>query len=100
MATYAELYDLRNNDIMLHAVIVAVAVSADQIRLEDIGTFNHANRLVWAKAAFANPLAVGKEVMWAVLAANNALTVAQITSASDAELQTAVDAVVDILAGV
>jgi hypothetical protein len=99
MATYEELYDLRNHDVVLHKIVVAVAVAADKIRVEAPGTANHANRVVWAAEAFTAPQRIGQQVMWAVLAANNALTVAQIEGASDAAIQTAVDAVVDVLAG-
>jgi hypothetical protein len=99
MATYAELFGLQNDNDLIEKIVVAVAVAGDTIRTEDVGTANHANRLVWAKAAFEDPRSVGKKTVWAVLAANKSNTTAQITGATDAQIQTAVDDVVDVLAG-
>ena len=98
MATYNELFDLQNEDALLHRVTVAIAIAADTIRTETPPT-NSAQRLVWAEKALANPEAMTPQVMWAVLAANNAATVGNITGATDAAIQSNVDAVVDVLAG-
>jgi hypothetical protein len=100
MATYAELYSLKNNDDLLHKVAVAVIVAADTIRAEDAGTTNHANRLVWASEAFGSPVGKSRQVLWALLAANKDVALAGITGATDAAIQANVDAVVDVLAGV
>lgn len=99
MATYLELYDLQNEDALLHRVSVAIIIAADTIRQESDATPNHANRLIWASEAFASPGGMTKQALWAVLAANDGNTVAQIMSATDAQIQTNVDAVVDVLAG-
>ncbi len=100
MATYLELFDLQNNDDLLHKVTTAIAVAADTIRSEAAGTTNHANRLVWAEKALADPKALTDQVLWAVLAANNGATTGNIIGASDAAIQSNVDDVVDVLAGV
>ncbi len=100
MATYLELFDLQNNDDLLRKATTAIAVAADTIRSEATGTANHANRLVWAEKALANPKALTDQVLWAVLAANNGSTVDNITGATDSAIQTNVDAAVDVLAGV
>ena len=99
MATYLELMTLQGDGDLLNRVIVAVAIAADTIRLESAGTTNHANRMIWAEKAFSSPIVVGKSAYSAVLAANKDATVTQIQGATDAAIQTNVDAVVDVLAG-
>lgn len=98
MATYAELYDLAQSSALKNKIAVAIVIAADTIRLEDVGVTNHANRLIWAKDAFLNPVKYVDSMLNAALATNKALTVTAIQNATDAGLQTAIDAVVDIFA--
>lgn len=98
MATYLELYALQSNDGLRNKLAVACIVAAEAIRTEAENTANHANRLVWAKAAFADPVGEAKRMMWAILAQNKTLTVAQITGASDEAIQTAVGNAVNVFA--
>jgi len=98
MASYAELYSLRSDSALKNRVNVAVIVAAEAIRSEDGATPNHANRLVWAAAVFAAPSAEADRMFMAILAANKDATVAQIQSATDAAIQTKVDATVDLFA--
>ena len=98
MATYLELYTQRNQQQLLEKVTVAVVVAADAIRTEDAGTTNHANRVKWAKEALDNPVRMAERVIWLVLAANKTATMQQINDASDSAIQTAVNAVVNVLA--
>lgn len=98
MATYQELYDLYSNAALRNRVSVACVVAADAIRQEDAGVANHAARLAWAKQVFIAPDATAESMLKAVLAANKALSVAQITGAADAALQTAVSNAVNIFA--
>lgn len=98
MATYTELYDLMNDTGLRNRVATACLVSAEAIRTEAANVTNHANRLLWAKAAFNGPTAEATRMLPAILATNKAQTVAQITGATDAALQTAVNAAVDIFA--
>ncbi len=98
MATYAELYNLHNDPALKNKVIVAVWIAAEAIRIEDSGTVNHANRLIWATSALQNPQSEATRMYWSVLAANKALSVAAIQAASDSAIQTNVDAVVDLFA--
>jgi len=98
MATYSELRQLFGNGDLANKIEVAVIVAAEVIRSEDAGTANHANRLLWAKKAFANTYGIREEILKAVLAANKAATVATITGATDAVLQTAVDSVINLFA--
>lgn len=99
MATYQELYDIATGDgPTMHKVVSACAIQADVIRQESGATTNHANRLLWARDAFEDPVAMANRVIWAVMAANSSATSAQIKSATDAAVLTAVAAVVDIFA--
>lgn len=103
MATYAELLTIASSGTgeQLRARIrVAVVVAADVIRLEAPATANHASRLAWARNAVTAPDTEAQRMLWAVLAQNRAFSSAQITGADDATVQTAVNAAVDLLAGV
>lgn len=61
---------------------------------------NHANRMLWAREVFKNPDVVARQMMTAVLAQNRAFTSAQITGATDAAVQTAVNNAINLLAGI
>lgn len=98
MATYDELLTASGNTALINRVRVATFVSATAIMTEAGATTNHANRLLWAKSVFFDPAQAGLKMMWPVLAQNRALTLAQITGASDVGVQTAVDAAVDVFA--
>ena len=98
MATYAELEDRFNDPALKTKVRVAVIVAAQTIFEEDPGTTNHANRLLWAKRAYEQTEAEALTMLKAVLAANKDATTGQIDGASDATVQSAVDAVVDLFA--
>lgn len=100
MATYAELLNIATtSDALKQQIKVACIVACDVIRAEAEATPNHANRLAWARATLQNPDGAAAKMVLAVLAQNRAATVAQITNADDATVQTAVNAAVDLLAG-
>ena len=98
MATYLELFGLKSNDTLRNKVEVACVIAADAIRQESDATVNHANRLKWAAAVFANPRAEGERMLMALLAANNTMTTGQITGATDAAIQTGVNNAVNVFA--
>lgn len=98
MATYTELFDLRSDTNLRNRITAAVAIQADVVRLENVNTANHANRVIWAKQAFTNPEAVANQMMWGLLAINKAATVAQVQGATDASILTAVASLVDSFA--
>ncbi|MFS2027071.1 hypothetical protein [Massilia sp. CT11-137] len=98
MATYVELLNASANDMLRQKVRVACVIAAEKVRTEATGTTNHAARMAWAKAVYANPEAEGNRMVWAVLAQNAGVTLAQIIGATDATVQTAVDAAVDVFA--
>lgn len=92
MATYTEIYDLRSNSDLRNKIVVAVAIKAAAILDSATPT---AAQIAWAKAAIANPMGQADDLLVYVLAKNAALTAAQITGASDAAIQTAVNGAID-----
>lgn len=98
MATHTELFSLRNNSELRNKVVSAVVIAAETVMNEDGGTANHVNRLLWAKAVFANPNSEAGRMFWAVLAANSAASLETITGASDSAIQTNVDDHIDLFA--
>ena len=79
-------------------VRVACMIASEAIRTEAPATTNHANRLLWAKQVFNDPVTQGNKMIWAVLAQNVGASLAAVQSATDATVQTAVNAAVDVLA--
>lgn len=98
MATYQEIVALAQADRLRQQVKSALAISALTITNEAPATANHALRLAWAKGALGNPDREVDRVVWYVLAANASATVAQINAATDATVQTNVDAAVNLFA--
>lgn len=98
MATYLELKTLFNDSDLNDRVQVACLIAAKVVKDEDDQTANHANRLKWSKAAFANPVTAATAMLKVLLADNNTLTIAQIQNATDGAIQSAVDAAIDVFA--
>jgi pyruvate/2-oxoacid:ferredoxin oxidoreductase beta subunit len=98
MATYVELRALMDDNDLENRCQVACIVAAGTIQNEDPGTANHDNRLAWAEKAYGNPAALASKVLMAVLAANKDQSVANITGATDAQLQTKVDEAINVFA--
>ena len=98
MATYEELYTLRNDSSLKNRITTACIIAAETVMLEDGGTANHANRLLWAKAVFANPKGEATRMFMAILAASEAADVAVIQTATDAAIQTNVNDHIDLFA--
>ena len=98
MATYNELLSVAANNDLQSRMRVAVLVAADTIRLEAEATPNHANRMLWAKKAYLDPVSIAPPLLWATLVQNRAASLGALTSATDAVLQTAVDAAVNLFA--
>ena len=98
MATYDELYSLRNDSALKNRVTSAVTVAAEAVRNEPDTTPNHANRLAWARKVFGGSGSEADRMFVAVLAANSELAVEQIQGASDAQIQANVDDCIDLFA--
>ena len=94
MATYPELFELRSNSPLKNRVAVAAVVKAQG--LID-GVTPTAAEISWANDTLSNPAAKATELINYVLAANKDATVANITGATDAAIQTNVDSAADAL---
>lgn len=94
MATYQELFDLRSNSDLRNKVAVACVKKAQALLGLPTPT---ADQVAWASSTLASPIAQADKIFAYVLAANSAATVAQITSATDAAIQTNVDTAADAL---
>ncbi len=107
MATLIELRNLMNDSDLRNKVTTAVIISADTVmRAADTAApfsqvaGDHDKRVAWAKTAFENPEGEGRKFLMSVLASNKGATLAAITGATDADIQSNVDEAVDLLAGV
>ena len=98
MATYEELYNLRTDSALKNKVTTACIMAAETVMNELVTVDNHANRLLWAKAVFANPKGEATRMFMAILAANAAADVAVIQAATDVAIQTNVDDHIDLFA--
>lgn len=98
MATYLEIAGLIENDGLKQRIAVACIVACEAIRAEAGAVANHDARVQWAGNVLRDPRRMAQQMWLAVLAQNNALTLAQITAATDAQLQTAVNNAVDLCA--
>jgi hypothetical protein len=101
MATYDEMLALATGSAgsaLAARVQVAVVISAIKISTELSTVDNHANRVKWARETFKNSAGAARDVLWYVIGANAAATSAAIAAASDALIQTNVDAAVNALA--
>ena len=98
MATYDELYGLRSNSSLRNKIEVALWIAASAISEEDVGTPNHAARLVWAKNTLAGSRSVAENILGFILAKNSGVDVGTIVNATDAAIQTNVNAVINMLA--
>lgn len=94
MATYLELHALRSNSDLIEKITVAVGKKAQGL-LDGVGATS--KQVAWANEAIANPKAKADALINYVLAKNSAATPAQITGATDATIQSNVDAAVDVL---
>lgn len=107
MASYTELRALYGDEALVKKIEVAVAVVAQKIASgnDDEAPFSqeagaHNLRVQWAKQAIVNTSQTAQYVLKLVLATHRALTVAQLNSATDEAIQTAVESVIDALATV
>ena len=98
MATYINLWKISEDSAFRQKVQAACGIAATNIVLEAPATANHAARLVWAKQALQNIERTGEDVLWAALATFAADSQAVINAKTDAEIQTAVNAIVTGLA--
>lgn len=98
MATLSEIWTLLESPTLKEKVSAACLVAAEAIRVEETETANHANRIKWAKQVLVDPVKAGDDMLKAVLAANASAELSEITGASDATIQAAVNAAVNVFA--
>jgi hypothetical protein len=101
MATYTELRSFFNNADLKNKISVACVIAA--YSMISTGTPTLAQKK-FADLVFKNPDEIAQKVLMAVIAANNAVTVAQINNATDAAIlgnvNTVLPNLVDALFGV
>lgn len=98
MASYEELFGLfRGSSELRNKVSVACTVKAAAIADDLPGS--SAGEKSWAQAVFNNPTKEAEKILMYLIASNKDLTVAAISGASDAAIQTKVDAAVGLFAG-
>ena len=107
MATYTELRSLYGDEDLTRKVEVAVTIAAHTISTGadtaapfDQTAGKHDLRVLWAQDAISNTSAVALDTLKLVLAANESQSLTTIQSATDTQIQDAVNAVVDALAAV
>lgn len=97
MATYAEIATI-NSDAAWQAfadkAMVAAIIKAHAVIN---ATTPPITRLEWARSALANPRTAANDIVFYAIAANSGATIAQILSASDAAIQSAIDTAVDAI---
>lgn len=97
-ATYDELATLESDPDLQKKVEVALWVAVATIAAEDPGTTNHANRLKHAKQLMGDSDGYKAKYMKFLIGANADQELAAIQQASDAAVQTKVNAAIDIFA--
>lgn len=99
MASFSELFDIRNDSSLRNRITTAVAIQAETIRKESPDSSkNYVNRLIWARQAFQNPEAKAAEMLWGVLAGNKALAAGAVKEATDDSILATVADLVDTFA--
>ncbi len=95
--TLAEMQGLFADATLLPKIQAAIVIAADGIRTEATSTANHAARVMWARSALADATTVTAAIILrGVLAQNAGATTGQVTGATDATIQTAVNAAINL----
>lgn len=98
MASFAELVTASANAGLIEKIKIATLIAADAITTESTNVAHHSARAQWAVRVFDQPDVEAVKMVWPVVVKNRAFTLAQITGANDASVQSAVDACVNIRA--
>lgn len=97
--TLAEEWTLLEDPTLREKCSAAALNSAKTIMLELSSVTNHANRLLWAKETFRDPISAGTAMLRALVsfyAATKTLT--QMAALTDAEIQAVIDGAVNVFA--
>ena len=99
MATYTELRNLWSNDTLRNRIELAQTVVSNEILVQTTGLpANHTARVKWAVLVMTSPASWADIMLRLLIARNAALTTAQLTAVSDADLATAIRGAVDSFA--
>ncbi len=90
--SYIEMMNMIQDSNLRLRVAAACIVAAEAIRVEASSVTGHTERLVWARSVFFSPTQMAERLMPSIIAQNSAATVAAVQSASDASIQSAVNA--------
>jgi hypothetical protein len=97
MATlYETIYNLHANSNLRNRVTVAIAKASQDIMGEAGTVTDHAKRIVWAREVCTDPEPEAARMMWGIL--GNATIRTKGETATDAEVQAAVDAIINVFA--
>ena len=84
------------NHVLWRKSFVAVLKAAADIRSEDAGTANHANRMTWAQAVEQDPSSMVMQMRYRIM--ENATIAAAPTEATDNDVQFVVNSLIDAFA--
>lgn len=98
MATYNQIFALKENAILREKVTVAVAKAAQDVMNEGEAAPDHEKRAIWAAGALREAEHMAEMMMWAVL--GNAAIQAAGEAAPDGDVQYVVNGLINIFAGV
>jgi hypothetical protein len=93
---YENIYNLHANSNLRNRVTVAIAKASQDILAEADTVANHTERLTWAKTVMHDPAEEAAKMMWGVLGSTTIRTKGE--NATDAEVQAAVDAILNVFA--
>jgi poly-gamma-glutamate capsule biosynthesis protein CapA/YwtB (metallophosphatase superfamily) len=97
--TLADAWTLLEDPALSQKTSAAALVAAKDIMLENVNTANHANRLVWAASTFTDHVGAGNQMRKALVSYYTATkTLAEMAALTDAEIQTVVNAAVNVFA--
>lgn len=96
VATYIELRNLANDSTLRNRSEVAIVVSANAILRTTPAPLDE--QIGWAQDVLENPSRWAQQALFASLAQNRTLSVAEIQGATDDALQTVIDQIVPLLA--
>lgn len=92
MATYTELRTAFGDTDFRNRIEVGMTDAAYQVIAEDDATPNHANRLKHAFRVLENTAVEAERMAKAILTKNKAFTIQQIIGATDASIETQIEA--------
>jgi len=94
MASYQELFDLKRDSALRNKIAVACVKKAQTLM---DGATPTANQITWSSNALENPIQMADKIMHYVIAANSTANANQISNATDAAIQSNVNAAADAL---